>query len=299
MRTLLCIIGLVENPELIWPNLKKHVIDVLDADVCLAGPTGHAPSEIDLKYKFEYDETKGDLHDAYDFMRKCENGSEWRDLKVIKDNWIGPLGEECVGTGGITVFYRWFLWKSLHDRDLIDEYDQFIITRGDYLHVADIMKPVKDTILIPGYEFHGGVCDRFAIVPREYLAKFLRLGTDIVNKPEELMNLYKERRRWPFVNVMNGWNGETFLFIMLMRTRLWEHISFYKPTMFTARSIPPAARFCHTTYSDVYKCYLKYTNEYRLVVDNIKTGTCNFIHPVSAVDWGYTDPESGCMCGRI
>tara|TARA_R110002096_G_scaffold41178_1_gene111504 strand:+ start:4454 stop:5353 length:900 start_codon:yes stop_codon:yes gene_type:complete len=298
MRTLVCITGIVAEPRLVWPNLKKHVVDVLGADVCLATAKGHVPDELDLKYAFEYEENYGDLHGAYDFMRECEDGKEWRDLKVIGDNWLRPLGNITEGTGGITLFYKWFLWKNLSERNLIDEYDQFVITRGDYLHVADIIKPVNDTILIPGYEFHGGVCDRFAIVPREYITKFLRLGTGIVREPEKLLEIYN-KQSWPLKGIINGWNGETFTCIMLLSSRLWEHISFYKPTMFTASENPPPSRFCHTMYCDTHKCYLRYRNEYRNVIKNINDNACNFIYPVSNVNWGYVDPESSQFVGKI
>ena len=298
MRTLICITGIVAEPRLIWPNLKKHVVDVLGADVCLATARGHIPDELDSKYTFEYDEKFGDLHGAYDFMREYENGKEWRYLKVIGDNWLRPLGDIKEGTGGITLFYKWFLWKNLKEHNLLDEYDQFIITRGDYLHVADIIQPIKDRILIPGYEFHGGVCDRLAIVPREYISKFLRLGTSIVLEPDELLKKY-QTSRWPLERIIKGWNGETFTFIMLMNAGLWNKISFYKPTMFTASANSPPARFCHTMYCDIHKCYLRYRNEYRCVMDNIKNGDCNFIYPTPTINWGYIDPESNQVVGKI
>jgi hypothetical protein len=299
MKTLLCITGMVADPNLVWPNLKKHVVDILDADVCMATAKGHVPEELDLKYTFEYDEKYGDLHEAYDFMREYENGKEWRDLKVIGDNWIRPLGDIAEGTGGFTLFYKWFLWKNLSERNLIDEYDQFIITRGDYLHVADIIKPLKDTILIPGYEFHGGVCDRFAIVPRKYITGFLRIATSIVLAPEQLLDYYNSYNRWPLKGILKGWNGETFTYSMLLSSHLWEHISFYKPTMFTAMEKTPPARFGHTIYCDTNKCYLRYRNEYRHVMKNINDNTCNFIYPVSNIDWRYLDPETEAFVGQI
>ena len=299
MKTLICIIGLVAEPRFIWPNLKKHVVGVLGADVCMATARGHLPSdEFDLKYAFEYDEEYGDLHGAYDFMRECENGKEWRDLKVIGDNWLRPLGNIEEGTGGITLFYKWFLWKNLKEHNLLNEYDQFVITRGDYLHVADIIQPVKDRILIPGYEFHGGMCDRMAIVPQEYISQFLRLGTSIVLEPEKLLETYN-KQGWPHIRIRKGWNGETFTCIMVMNAGLGNKTSFYKPTMFTASTNPPPGRFHHTMYCGIHKCYLRYRNEYRCVMDNIKNGDCNFIYINYNINWSYIDPESNQVVGKI
>ena len=154
----------------------------------------------------------------------------------------------------------------LKENNLIDKYDRFVLTRSDYLHTHEI--PVdNESILIPAFEFHGGVTDRFAIIPQKFLEKFLRIGTYIVKEPGTVAHIFNNNN-WPLGTRIGkhwGWNLETYIFIFLNITGLWESVKFFAPTMFTVMT-KKNDRF-KNEFNEEYNCYLRYQTEFRYLSD--------------------------------
>ncbi len=268
MRTLVCVIGQTREEDLVWERFNKFILkDTTDLCLCIDKSDTSGVMKQHAKYIFEYNETYQDFTSGFDMMKDYENGSDaWKQLVAIDNNWIQPLGDISKGTGGLLLFYRWFLWKNLYENNLIDKYDRFVLTRSDYMHTHELPED-NESILIPAFEFHGGVTDRFAIIPRKYIEDFLRIGTYIVKEPQTLATIFGNSN-WPLLKPLGrswGWNLETYIFILLHVTELWDHVKFFAPTMFTAMA-SKSKRF-KNIFNEKYECYLRYQTEYAHLSD--------------------------------
>ena len=268
MHTLVCVIGQTREEDLTWDRFNKFILqDNTDLCLCIDKNDVRGVMKQNAKYIFEYDETYQDFTDGFDMMKDYENGTdEWKKLTQIPNNWIQPLGDISKGTGGLLLFYRWFLWKNLKENNLLDKYDRFVLTRSDYIHTHKLPED-NESILIPAFEFHGGVTDRFAIIPQKYIEEFLRIGTYIVTKPGIIADIFNNSK-WPMSERMGkqwGWNLETYIFILLHVTELWQHVKFFAPTMFTAM-VCKSERF-KNIFNEKYNCYLRYQTEYAHLSD--------------------------------
>ena len=287
MRTLVCVIGQPREQELIWDNFKKFILkDDTDLCLCIDKSDNGGIMKQNAKYLFEYDETYGDITGGFELMKEYENGSDdWKHLESIPNNWIQPLGDISKCTGGLLLFYRWFLWKNLKEHDLLDKYDRFVVTRSDYMHTHEL--PVDgESILIPSFEFHGGVTDRLAIIPKKFVENFLRIGTLIVQEPALLLDIFR-RGEWPLGKRLGrgwGWNLETYILIALHLTKQWDSIKFFGPTMFTVMSDKnPKYK---SVFNEPYQCYLRYQTEY-----NNLTETPGIIFSSKDIDLWYLEED--------
>jgi len=295
MRTLVCVIGQPREEDLVWDNFKKFILKG-EADLCLCIDKSDNAGIMkkNAKYLFEYDETHGDITDGFELMKEFENGSDnWKELEKIPNNWIQPLGDISKCTGGLLLFYRWFLWKNLREHDLLDKYDRFVVTRSDYMHTHEL--PVdNESILIPAFEFHGGVTDRLSVIPKKFIEEFLRIGVLIVKHPDKLWEIYKNGS-WPLRVFKRGgewwgWNLETYIFIALKLTGQWGRIKFFGPTMFTVMSKKNPKY--SSIFNETHQCYLRYATEY-----NNLTKTPGSIFDSTDIDFAYM--ENDMFVGRL
>jgi hypothetical protein len=230
MKTLVCIIPQVRTPKQTWDGFKKNVLDALDADLCLC--VGVKKQDVNeyfenAKYVFTRNEPKEDWSEFYDEM-----SSEWRHFAHIPEGWLGPAQKPHPHkyTGGIMLFYRWWLLQNLKEHGLLEKYDQIIVTRSDYYWVKPHPRLDNDRVWFPNGEFHGGLCDRHIVVPSKYASDFLGIGGTIAkDQYEPMITFYNSRvsrgfgQQWMY-------NIESYLYFRY--TSLFHLIGFFPQKMY-------------------------------------------------------------------
>lgn len=241
MRTLVCILCQVRHGELTWPKFKENVLDVLDADLALCisadshikagGKVVGTASEDNgffhnAKYIFRYNEPE-DWGEAWDAMTE----GRWREFVNIPGDWLGgvkkPVRHET--SGAIGTFYRWFFVKNLKENNLLDKYDQFIITRSDYLWAQPHPKLDLDHVWVPNGEFHFGITDRHMVLPAKFVEEFLGIGGTL--GPEHGNALVKYYSESPFFTRF-GINLEGYLWFMYTYKGIHTKIGFFTQKMY-------------------------------------------------------------------
>jgi hypothetical protein len=153
-KTLVIILSETRASELTYNNFKQNVIDELNADlcICIGVKTDYDyenPFYKLAKYKFLCNEPD-DYGDAFEYAYNIISPNistydvntsnpplHWREFLKIKNQFLGGIKDkdnEHPGSGGILIFFRWFLLKNLIENDLINKYDRFIITRSDFIY---------------------------------------------------------------------------------------------------------------------------------------------------------------------
>jgi hypothetical protein len=253
MKTLVCIVAQVRNGELTWPGFKRHVMDALGADLALCIGDSRprslgkviegAPADEtngyfkEAKYTWRFDEP-GDWSEAYDIM-----SNEWRVFASVPGGWLGPakLPVPHGNSGGIVLFFRWFLLQKLIENNLLEQYDQFVVTRSDYYWIKDHPRLDLEHAWIPNGELHCGVCDRHIVVPSPLAREFLGIGGSIhADQYLPLINFYNELGQKGF---RGDWviNSESYHWFRYLHAGLDKKLGFFPQKMYTV-SISPDAK---------------------------------------------------------
>ena len=254
-KTLVCIIAQTRSYEVTWKNFKLNVLDNLNADLALCiGVTENYnydnPFWKNADYKWKIDEFGDDYAPAFDQIQNeiCKhtqtNKKNWRILLDIKDFWLGGIKnytkrdsshlshnpnwkEMRVGSSSILMFYRWQLLKELKQNNLINKYDRFIITRSDFFWPIS-HPPLKlfnnKYIWIPDGESYGGYTDRYVLLGRKYISKYLSLIEPILNEPDYHFDKMKSK---------NDWNLEKYLKFYLKIKNLNKKVKMFPYFMYT------------------------------------------------------------------
>jgi len=253
-KTLVCIIAQTRSHEVTWDNLKKNVLDELGADLALCIGINkdynyENPFWKNAKYKWSTDEVGDDYAPAFDHAQEILMGNlkkdvDWRLLLNVKDFWLGGIKgytlkeynkskenfnwtKERVGSSSILIYYRWLLLQKLKENNLIDKYDKFIITRSDFFWPIK-HPPIEifndENIYIPDGEGYGGYTDRYVILSKTYIEKYLSIINPIVCEPQKLFKLMKYR---------SNWNLERYLKLYFQFNNLSKKIRFFPYIMYT------------------------------------------------------------------
>lgn len=134
MRTVVCILGQLRHTDITWTSFKRHVIDVLKADLVICGPD----SEDDNQY------TKN---------------------SILNIKSIAKIAPEASCNADAIIQHRKNLFKKL-PRD----YDQYILTRSDHMWTDDHPLLDNNHIWFMNCEFHFGISDRHTVIPKKYLS---------------------------------------------------------------------------------------------------------------------------------
>ncbi len=226
MKRLVCIIPQVRCPDLTWPSFKTNVLDHLEADLLLCVRDSDEINEYtkNAKYIFKKNEDVDDWSKLFDEM-----STEWRHFAHIPDGWLGPAKKPFKHnyTGGIVLFYRWYLYTILKSNGLLEEYDQIIVTRSDYTWVHPHPILDNDHVWFPNGEFHGGLCDRHMVVPSRLAEKFLSTGSTIsMSQYEPMVRFYNTRSVYWMYNI------ESYLFFRYSLDGLLDLIGFFPQKMY-------------------------------------------------------------------
>lgn len=188
---------------------------------------------------------------------RVKNTLPWRTFYHIRDQFLGGIKlSNHKGSGGILLFFRWFLAHMLQKHNLVKQYDRFIITRSDFLYT--IPHPSMDAlnsnfIWIPDGERYGGVTDRHVVLSREYVLPYLGILQSIFRKSYTYLMLMKNH---------HAWNLEQLIRLHLEVHDLWTKVRFMPYIMYSIRLPTGTTRWSTGTYYEHLGYYVKYPDEY-------------------------------------
>jgi hypothetical protein len=277
-KTLVVILAETREHELTFENFKENVLDVLNADLCVCIGI---PNRYDIrnpyyraaKFRFTYPEPD-DYSTAFDFATKhilhgepemeMFQGQEtkrkpWRDFLKIKGQFMGGIRDkyhEHPGSAGILLFYRWYLLKNLQENNLMSQYDYFVITRSDFIYTLphpSLDHLDKKYLWIPHGESYGGITDRHAIVPCQFIEQYL----NILPKMTLQSNQY-----YTILSAKPGWNLEQIIQFHLNQNQLLPFLRRFPYIMYAIRSQGGTTRWSRGKWNPALGYFIKYPKEY-------------------------------------
>jgi len=292
-KTLVIILSETRAHELTFDSFKTNVLDELNADLCLCIGIKDDYDYSNLffkyaKYKFLYNELE-DYTEAFDYASNYiineneennENNLNWREFLNIKDQFLGGIKSnynQHEGSGGISIFFRWFLLKNLKENNLINEYERFIITRSDFIYQLphpQVLKMNENNIWIPDEEYYGGYTDRHVILSKKTIESYLNILNNMVIKSNDYYNKMKN---------YDNWNIERLLKFNLEENNVNYLVKEMPYIMYSVRNINGTTRWSKGDYNENLGYYIKYHNEYNksnhyknLYINNYNSNKENF-----------------------
>jgi hypothetical protein len=279
-KTLVILLSETRAHELTFVNFKKNVIDELHADLCICigvkqNYDYQNPFYQLAKYRFLYDEPE-DYGDAFEYAyqilsknipphdeEKNDTSTKpihWREFLKIKDQFLGGIKDkehQHDGSAGILIFFRWFLLHNLHQYDLINQYDRFIITRSDFIYQLphpslDIM--YEDFIWIPDCEHYGGYTDRHVILSKKNIESYLNILHHFVVKSNEYFDKMKN---------YNKWNLEKVIKFHLEQNQVLHLVKEFPYIMYSVRNKNGTTRWSAGKFSKEFGYFIKYESEFQ------------------------------------
>lgn len=183
----------------------------------------------------------------------------WREFLKVKNQFLGGIKDkdnEHPGSGGILIFYRWFLLKNLIDNDLIDKYDRFIITRSDFIYQLPHPKVElmdENRVWIPDCEHYHGYTDRHAVLSKKNITLYLNILNNMVLKSN---NYFLKMIR------KDDWNLEQLIRFHLKQNSILHAVKEFPYIMYSVRNINGTTRWEQGCYSNEFGYYIKYNSEY-------------------------------------
>lgn len=164
------------------------------------------------------------------------------------------------GSDGIALFYRWFLLKNLIDRNILDMYDRFVITRGDFLFkIAHPSMTLLDPqyVWFPNGEQYGGYNSRHVVLSKENIVQYLNIFNNMVDKSNEF---YIKMQQCG----IDAWNIEKMIRFNLSFNGVTDDcVKTFPYIMCVVNNKDKNGNF-QGTYNKMFACHVKYTNEHIL-----------------------------------
>jgi len=156
----------------------------------------------------------------------------------------------------IHFFFLWFLNKNLKEKNLIQKYDRFIITRSDFIYQLPFPKMDllhEQYVWVPDSEDYEGLCDRCVV-----LSKY-----NIENSINILENFYKKSNKYYF-NIQREyfWNVEKIFKMHLEENGLIYSVKRFPYINYLVRNIYDKTRWSEGVYYEELGYYIKYQSEY-------------------------------------
>jgi hypothetical protein len=183
----------------------------------------------------------------------------WREFLKVKEQFLGGIKDshnQHPGSGGILIFFRWFLLKNLVDNDLINKYDRFIITRSDFIYNLPHPKLEcmnENCIWIPDCEHYGGYTDRHVVLSKNNIESYLNILNNFVLRSNEYFMKMKYK---------HNWNLERLIKFNLEQNNVLHLVKEFPYVMYSVRNINGTTRWSKGKYSNVLGYFIKYESEY-------------------------------------
>jgi hypothetical protein len=247
-----------------FDSFESNLMNVVNGDLALC--VADNPREVKTnpfykkaKYTWTYTEPE-DWGDAFDWAQaQMGSNSNWRQLLNIKYQWLGGAKgpNQHMGSGGILLFFRWFLKHSLLQSDVLDKYDRFLVTRSDFIHETPHL-PLSllnsKYIWIPEGEDFGGFNDRHIVANKQDILSICSITDDILIRPDEVYS-----RLSPHQPI----NIEKYIRLSFEARDLSSKIRRYPYTMYSIRSESGHTRWAKGTLNEQLGYYIKYEFEFK------------------------------------
>lgn len=258
--TLVIILSETRAHELTYTSFEKHVLNPLQADLCLCIGRRSDYDETNpfwtrAMYRFTYPEPD-DFAAAFDEVEQRvlgHSGGAWREYLRIQDQWLGGIRGGHPGSAGILIFFRAFLLQCLEEHGLMSRYDRFIVTRSDFVWKVD--HPPMDlldprVVWFPDGEQYGGVTDRHVVLGSSNVAAYLDILPSLLTRKHEYL---------PIMSRRSDWNLEKVIALHLQLHG--QRLGYFPYIMYSVRARDGTTRWSQGVWSEEHGCYIKYSTE--------------------------------------
>lgn len=173
MKTLTIIMGDIRGGTPTWNSFKKHLIDPLQSDLAIIyEDTPKIEQNILLNIaKFIWPVSYKNNWDEY-FLKEYSENIVKNFLIGSKTSFAGGI-KNNPGSGARLFGFRDILYKNY--LNIIQNYEQIILTRSDFFYIDNHPKLPNDSIWIPEGEDYGGIQDGLNIFPSKHSEKILSI----------------------------------------------------------------------------------------------------------------------------
>lgn len=280
-KYLIILAGSPRGGEKTYSSLYKYVKNHLNADLALCTTEDMYDESISLFQSPDYLWLLKDYDNFFDYFNENFDGS-WKEYFEL------GKGTGLYESGSIHFIFKDFILKNY--LNILENYDFIIYSRFDQYYLDFHINGDKNRILIPEGEDYYGICDRHAIIPKEYISKFLKIC--------EYINLEKSLE----VNT-EYLNCETSFLNHLKHEGLLSFVERYPRTQFTSALSKDKTNWRIPIYKIYFfdKLMIKYPDEYIDSFKNLirKTNIFKLIYLQNILFLNYLYLESRRFLGRL
>ncbi|MSQ98815.1 MAG: hypothetical protein EXR85_05910 [Xanthomonadales bacterium] len=286
--TLVIILAETRSCSSTFALFEKNLLNVFQADLALCVADNEREDKGNrfyqkAKYIWQSKEYE-DWGEGLEYLIENHH-PDWRKLLQIPKQWLGGIrGEhEHPGSGGILLYFREFLRKSLLESGALDKYERFIVTRSDFMYQTPHVPPGlldNQYIWIPNGEQYGGYTDRHILCPGAKILQTLSVANILTRDPELVIGEMQHKQRW---------NLEKYLKFHMQKSGLENCIRMFPYTMYAVREPGGHTRWSEGSFDPSLNVFIKYRSEHsrarlaRLIVG--KNGWSQF--RINAFDFLY------------
>ena len=236
--------------EKTWESLYKNVLDNLNSDLAICTGDKWLSKQSFLgvaKYQWIFNEPKN----WENYYENNFSGS-WKEYFLKGEN-TGLFSSGLIHFALKDIILKNYIHDVLnYDFIIFSRFDQFYITKQNYIETQDIW--------VPEGEDYFGLCDRHAVVPKQYIRDYLNI-CEYVNS-DEALNTYD-----PHLNC------EVAYFNFLKSYDLHKKIKRYKRTQFTSALRGDFTNWRVPKYKIYFfnKLMIKYPDEFISSFESLKS----------------------------
>ena len=280
-KYLIILAGSPRGGEKTYSSLYKYVKNHLNADLALCTTEDMYDESISLFQSPDYLWLLKDYDNFFDYFNENFDGS-WKEYFEL------GKGTGLYESGSIHFIFKDFILKNY--LNILENYDFIIYSRFDQYYLDFHINGDKNKILIPEGEDYYGICDRHAVIPKEYISKFLKIC--------EYINLDKSLE----VNT-EYLNCETSFLNHLKHEGLLSFVERYPRTQFTSALSKDKTNWRIPIYKIYFfdKLMIKYPDEYIDSFKNLirKTNIFKLIYLQNILFLNYLYLETRRFLGRL
>lgn len=193
-RTLVILIGQARGSEYAWRSLEWNLLRPYGADLATYFTTASPQTMLQRMAKFNWvlPEYSNWATLFEQVAAQCPQGPQddsWQQLCPLGTGelqWMGGVNTTLCqhpGSAGILLAFRWAVQQKLLELKLDQQYDRFILSRADELHLCahyPLDRLDSSRAWYPNGEEWGGVSDRHMFAYRDVFLRSMNITTELV-----------------------------------------------------------------------------------------------------------------------
>ena len=270
-KYLVILAGSPRGGQKTYESLIKNVCDYLPADLAVCTSIDMLDESLLIFQKADYKWILDIQNNFFEYYEKNFSGN-W------KEYFEKGKGTGLYESGIIHFAFKDFILKNY--LNILEEYEYIIYTRFDQFYLKPHVEGSPNRILIPSGEDYFGVCDRHAVIPINFVEKFLNICNFIDSK--EALDFNSDYL-----------NCETAYLQHLKHEGLFEYIYRYPRFQFTAAEKNDKTNWRVPKYK-IYlfkNLWIKYPDEFidscKFILQNTKIYKFIFNFPVISFNYFY------------